>query len=606
MRHDEYQVKGDAAVRVGAWALALASSLLLGGCATPQAVERASADAHQALSRSEVANHQVVAERQAREALAANLDARLKSLSDGQTQLRRRLASTDARLAADEARYRHQIAQIKAMPSLPPVVSQATATGPANDFMAVLVKRVREGAAHPYKPLPTVSSTLTGLDFPAYERLHFNGNVPGWPNTALLKPNFYPAGYLFHHPVSVYLLENGKPVELNFPKTDFNFDAAIAKQLSGPVPLAGFSLYYPFKPGAGVNEFLSFLGASYFRALGEGQVWGLSARGLAVDTAVPHHAEEFPYFRAFWIVQPKPGASTLSFYAELDSPSFTGAYHFVVHPGVETTVDVDMVLFARKPVKRLGIAPLTSMYLQGRDGGPRFDPLVRAAHDSDGLSIETAEGHWLWIPLRDPKRLVVDEMPFDGIKGFGLMQRARAYADYQAWGMEYQKRPSAWVTPTGGDWGKGRVVLVELPTRTQTNDNITAFWEPATQPKPGQAMKLSYRIAWQGDKQTLPPLGHVASTRYASIDGGQETYVINFRGGDLNNLPTWVHLEPSVSIDGPATLVKAWVAKNAVTGDWRLEFTLKPKGDAPVRVHAQLVYDKRPLTETWVAELPRD
>ncbi|WP_082954481.1 glucan biosynthesis protein [Acidihalobacter prosperus] len=608
MRQDGYGMGTGRARGTMRWLVLGASVLVIGGCATPQAVERASAKADAALAHSTTIEGQVAAERQARQALAADLDARLKTMSADQTRLARRLAATDARLSADEARYKRRFASLEARAAQPsPATGPVAVSEPAEaDFMATLVKRARNAAAHPYQPPKAVSTVLTGMDYPAYERLRFKGAVPGWPDAALLHPSFYPAGYLFHHAVKIHLLEGDKPVALEFPVGDFNFDTAVAKQIAGPVPLAGFSLYYPFNQGAGVNEFLSFLGASYFRALGKGQAWGLSARGLAVDTAVPHHAEEFPYFRDFWIVPPRPGANKLEFYALLSSPSFAGAYRFVVQPGTQTVVDVDMTLFVRKSVKRLGIAPLTSMYLQGRDGGPRFDPLVRAAHDSDGLSIETADGRWLWMPLRNPKRLAVDEMSFDGIKGFGLMQRARRYADYQAWGMEYQKRPSAWVTPTGGDWGKGRVVLVELPTRTQTNDNITAFWEPADRPKPGEELKFSYRIAWQGDQQTLPPLGHVVSTRSGHAADGDETYVINFRGGDLDDLPAWVHLEPVVSVDGDAKLIRSWTAKNEATGDWRLEFTIKQKGNAASRVRAHLAYGKRALTETWDAKLPLD
>lgn len=588
----------------GCGALALMAGILtLGGCATPQAVQRASGDAQDALARSETNARQLAAERKARETLAADLDARLKSLGENQAVLRRQLAATDARLASDEARYRRQFAQLRTDTAVPATAAATPASG--DDFMAELTQRVREAAKHAYQSPPKVPQALISLDFPAYQRLAFHGKVPDWPSASPLQMSFYPAGYLFHHPVGIYLLKNGKPVALKFSPADFNFDADTAKQLTGDVPLAGFSLYYPFTPGHGTDEFLSFLGASYFRALGKGQAWGLSARGLAVDTAVAHHAEEFPYFRDFWIVPPKPGSDTLSFYARLDSPSFTGAYHFVVHPGPETTVDVNMVLFVRKPVKRLGIAPLTSMYLQGRDGGPRYDPLIRAAHDSDGLSIETLDGRWLWVPLRDPKRLLVDQIPIEGVKGFGLMQRSRHYDDYQAWGMEYQKRPSAWVTPTGGDWGKGHIVLVELPTRTQTNDNITAFWTPAAVVKPGQSLSFSYRIAWQGDQQTEPPLGHVISTRYGKADGSL-TYVVNFRGGDLDNLPSWIKLDPDVRIDGGGEILKAWTAKNAATGAWRLEFTVKLKGDGPLRVKADLAYDKRPLTETWEAVLPHD
>lgn len=594
-----------AVVSVMGGLLVLAGSLMLNGCATQKGVARASADARMAISRNQEIAQQLRDERQARKAQTAEINARIKRLNTRQTQLHQQLVANDARLARDEQRLSEALEKEKIKLAAVRAVANTQAAG-ADGFMPRLVNRARDAAKAPYKPLPPVPSALTKLDFPSYERVRFKGHVPGWPANGPIFPSFYSAGYLFHQAVNIYLLEGDKSIALKFPVKDFDFDEKTAHQLSGSVPLAGFSLYYPFTSKRSFDEFISFLGASYFRALGRGQVWGLSARGLAVDTAVPHHAEEFPYFRDFWLLPPKQGASTLGFYALLDSPSFTGAYHFIVHPGTQTTVDVDMVLFARNPVKRLGIAPLTSMYLQGGDGGPRYDALVRAAHDSDGLSIETLDDQWLWLPLSNPRRLMVEKIPLNAIKGFGLMQRSRRYADYQAWGMQYEKRPSAWVTPTGGDWNKGHIVLVELPTRTQTNDNITVFWEPATRIESGQELKFSYQIAWQGDHQTLPPLGHVVSTRYGRASRGKETYVINFRGGALSTLPQWVHVEPVVQITGPAQLLKAWVVKNAATGDWRLEFTLQRKGSRPARVRAYLGYDKRVLTETWDAMVPFD
>lgn len=589
----------------GAWKLLfLGGLLLLGGCATSTDVKQASSNAQLALANSQKANAAVAKEQQARQALAKDMDTRLKALGSGQAQLRRQLVANEARLARDEAKL--QTALVRAEVKMG--TDQATASPLANttsDFMSRLIEQVRVAARKPYQAPPTVSPVLTRLDFSRYQALKFKGQVPGWSNVGPLTPNFYPAGYLFHHPVKIYLLAGNHTVPLEFSAADFNFDAATAKELHGPVPLAGFSVYYPFQQGPNVNEFISFLGASYFRALGRGQDWGLSARGLAVDTAIPHQLEEFPYFKAFWIVPPKPGASVLSFYAQLDSPSFTGAYHFVVHPGDQTLVDVDMVLFTRKSVRRLGIAPLTSMFLQGRDGGTRFDPLVRAAHDSDGLSIEVQRQQWIWVPLQNPKRLMIESIPVESIKGFGLMQRARKYDDYQAWGMAYEKRPSAWVTPLGGDWAKGKIMLVELPTRTQNNDNITAFWEPAQLPKPGQELQFKYQIAWQGNQQTLPSVGHVVSTRLGRVDGGDQTCVVNFRGPALDALPEWVHIQPSIQVDGPAKLVKAWVAKNPATGNWRLEFSVHDNSAQSVRVRARLIYDKRVLTETWDAVLPR-
>ena len=83
------------------------------------------------------------------------------------------------------------------------------------------------------------------------------------------------------------------------------------------------------------------------RASARDQVFGLSARGLAIDTA-ESWGEEFPWFREFWLVTPAPNAKELTIYALLDSPRVTGAYRFAVEPGEQTRVDVECRLFLRE------------------------------------------------------------------------------------------------------------------------------------------------------------------------------------------------------------------------------------------------------------------
>ena len=123
------------------------------------------------------------------------------------------------------------------------------------------------------------------------------------------------------------------------------------------------------------------LGASYFRVVGKGQTYGLSARGMAIDTALPS-GEEFPRFTEFWIEKPKPGDKHLVIFALLDSPRATGAYRFTLRPGVDTVVDVKAQMFLRDKVGKLGIAPLTSMYLFGANQPSKVLNYRRELHDS--------------------------------------------------------------------------------------------------------------------------------------------------------------------------------------------------------------------------------
>src|SRR5690606_9268799 len=91
----------------------------------------------------------------------------------------------------------------------------------------------------------------------------------------------------------------------------------------GDLGFAGFRVHHPFNDSGYKDELVVFLGASYFRALGEGQRYGLSARGLAIDT-VGGKGEEFPRFSEFWIVKPKADATSLTILALLESPSVSG------------------------------------------------------------------------------------------------------------------------------------------------------------------------------------------------------------------------------------------------------------------------------------------
>ena len=255
---------------------------------------------------------------------------------------------------------------------------------------------------------------------------------------------------------------------------------------------AGFRLHYPLNTTEYYDELISFLGASYFRALGKGQKYGLSARGLAIDTAV-QTGEEFPVFKEFWLKKPLRKDSNITLYALLDSPSVAGAYTFIITPGLNTTVDVDAVLFPRKPIGKLGIAPLTSMYLFGENSKNRFDDHRPEVHDSDGLLVWNGNDEWLWRPLDNSKYLRVSSFSDNNPKGFGLMQRDRKPEHYMDFEAMYEQRPSVWVEPLD-DWGKGVVQLVEIPSVQEIHDNIVAFWIPNQKIEPGKEYRFRYML----------------------------------------------------------------------------------------------------------------
>jgi glucans biosynthesis protein len=323
----------------------------------------------------------------------------------------------------------------------------------------------------------------------------------------------------------------------------------------------------------------------------------LSVRGLAVDTVAPS-GEEFPNFTEFWIVKPSPGAGSLVIYALLEGPSATGAYAFSVTPGEQTRVDVEARLFFRRKVERLGIAPLTSMFFFGENSRRRFDDFRPEVHDSDGLLLHLDSGEWIWRPLENPSSIAVNSFQMRNPRGFGLMQRDRDFANHQDLETHAEQRPSAWVEPRG-DWGEGRVELVEIPTDTEKNDNIVAFWVPAVIPGPGEERSFSYSLYWYGDDPTRPSGGRAVATRQdaGTIEGGRR-FIVDFAGESLASDDTNDAPEAVVSA-GTGEVKDIHVAYNPAIRGWRLGFQLVPAGNDPVEMRAYLKRKGDVLTETW-------
>jgi len=366
-------------------------------------------------------------------------------------------------------------------------------------------------------------------------------------------------------------------------KTDVKFDPKATEKLG----YAGFRVLYPINKADKQDEIMTMLGASYFRVVGKGHTYGLSARGLAIDTALPS-GEEFPRFTEFWIQQPKPTDKHLVIYALLDSPRASGAYRLTLRPGSDTIVDVKAKVFLRDKVGKLGIAPLTSMFLFGANQPSKVLNYRRELHDSSGLSIHAGNGEWIWRPLNNPKHLAVSNFSVENPRGFGLLQRGRDFSHYEDLDDRYDKRPSAWIEPKG-DWGKGTVDLVEIPTADETNDNIVAFWSPEKQPEPGQAFDFAYRLHWTIDEaalhspdsawvqQTLRSTGDVKQSNLIRQPDGSVAYLVDFEGPSLAALPEDAEVRSQVSVGDNAELVENSVRYNPETKGWRLTLRMKIK-----------------------------
>ncbi len=426
-------------------------------------------------------------------------------------------------------------------------------------------------------------------------------------------------GFRFKDRVFINVLEEGKAQRLPFSVDLFDYGKnRVPKGLSPDTGFAGFRLLYPVLQDGVYEEFVAFLGASYFRAQGFGEPhevvrrfrergmhqYGLSARGLAVDSGLAK-AEEFPVFREFWIEKPRPDSTSLTVFALLDGPSVTGAYQFVIHPGIEVSMDVKCRLFMRQGVERLGIAPLTSMFDYG-ENSDRFQDGVRPeTHDSDGLLIHARNGEKVWRPLINPPRTAVSVFKADDVAGFGLMQRDRDYDHYQDRWALYHLRPSAWVEPVGG-WGPGSVYLIELPTEVHWHDNIVAFWVPERRAQAGQDWTFAYRLHFLLDHALDGGSGLVASTRTGRSEYGEpidvkRKFIVEFDGDKLRALGPHAPVEAEVSSSAGRIGKDVTVEKDPFTATWRLAFYLELGGvETPIDLRAYLKSGKEALTETWI------
>jgi glucans biosynthesis protein len=458
------------------------------------------------------------------------------------------------------------------------------------------IEAARALAARPYRPPNTdLPQRLAALDYDAYRSIRFR------PEAALWRAEHLPfQAELFHRGpscpcrVDLYQVDGGAASPIPYVPGWFVSDKTDLSGAPEGLGYSGFRLHAPINRPDYFDEIAVFQGASYFRSLGRGEIYGLSARGLALNTAGPG-PEEFPVFRSFWIERPARGAKSVVVHALLDSPSTTGAFRLQITPGEQTAFDVDARLFPRTELKTAGIAPLTSMFLFGPSAARRFDDFRRAVHDSDGLQMLNGAGERLWRPLNNPQALQESAFLDQGPRGFGLMQRSRRLDDFEDLEARYDRRPSLWIEPQG-DWGPGAVHLVEIPSTQEAADNIVAFWRPAQPLEPGREHRFRYRMSWGGPQP--PGLAQVARTGVGEDLHGSRArvFTVDFAlpgGSGLGDLTPEVTASAGVLL--PPTL-----AANPATGGVRLDIQLQPGAARTAELRAGLVRDGRAVSETWM------
>ena len=473
-----------------------------------------------------------------------------------------------------------------------------------------VVSKAKSLASAKYSPEELkLPSDLVNMDYDAFRNIRYvRENGPWYGKNIPFEIQFFHMGSIFKNSVKIHEIIGGKPFYLPYKAHAFtNNDKPLETKQFGNIDYAGFRLHYPLNTPDYYDELITFLGASYFRALGQGQKYGISARGLAVDTGL-QTGEEFPIFKEFWIKKPAQRNRNVTIYALLDSKSVAGAYEFFIQPGKTTKIDVTATIFPRENIKKLGLAPLTSMYLFGENTKTRFFDYRPEVHDSDGLLVFNGNNEWLWRPLDNAKQLRMSSFVDENVKGFGLFQRDRNPDHYQDMEAFYEQRPSVWIEPLSG-FEKGNVHLVEIPSDKEIHDNVVAFFWPDKKIEKGKEYTFKYRMYWLSDEIPYNSNKAYVYSTYTGVGGvagsPSETFkkfVIDFKGGDLDKYDHVSQLKPIVSTSN-GHLSNIVVQKNTINGGYRVFFDYKPDGKtAELRASLMSLKEENKdevLTEVW-------
>ncbi|POF63118.1 glucan biosynthesis protein [Novacetimonas maltaceti] len=460
-----------------------------------------------------------------------------------------------------------------------------------------LAHRLSQQAYRP--PEETLPTALRDMNFDQFTSIAYRPEQALWHGENLgFEVEFFPRGYLYRPRIEMYEVIDGKAAPVPYSADLFTYGNP-ALRVDDNIGFSGLRIRAPINTPGVMEEFCVFLGASYFRAVAKGQTYGLSARGFADGTGDPK-GEEFALFRAYWLEKPRSGVDSVVLHALLDSPSLTGAFRFTIRPGETTVFDVQTYLYPRKEIAQSGIAPLTGMFYFDANDRNHVDDWRPAAHDSEALSMWTGGGQQLWRPLRNPQDLQFSAFADVRPHGFGLMQRKRAFEDFEDLALNYEKRPSLWIEPIG-DWGAGSVDLVEIPTPNEVNDNIVSFWRPRDALAAGHEYAFTYRMYWGWDTPWPTHLARIAATRVgASTDGSHTRFFdIDFTGEPFVNLPrdAKFHLQTRTSAGEIRNVV---VEANPDIHGWRATFEFDPKDAKIAELDCSLANDQGTVSEEWV------
>lgn len=485
----------------------------------------------------------------------------------------------------------------------PDAAAGAAAPVPAAFGFEQVAALASERAAGTYRqPVSDLVGSFADLNYDRYRAIRFRRDRDPLAGNALFGMDLLPPGSIFYEPVNISMVRDGVPRRIDFDPAMLDFDPSqfpdgADLQTRGDMGWSGFRLRTVLNRPGVMDEFLVFQGATYFRAVARGTIYGLSARGLAIKTGSPD-GEEFPLFTDFWVHEPGEGSDRVRIHALLDSRSVAGAYEFEVNPGAVTMMRVRVALFPRVDLAETGIAPLTSMFWFGPASRREVDDYRPAVHDSDGVQMQTGAGQGLWRTLAAHKALQISSFVDRNPRGFGLIQRSRAFEHFHDAEALYHLRPSAWIQPEG-DWGEGEVRLVEIPVENEFNDNIVTGWIPREPLARDKRHEFRYRLSFLPLPPNEQPLARVAGVRSGrSVNTADlRSFVVDF---DLT--PFGDTLPESRVTTSAGEIVHAYLKPLPDQGVLRLAFEFRPGQAMLAELQAVLTNaDGLALSETWLA-----
>jgi glucans biosynthesis protein len=403
-------------------------------------------------------------------------------------------------------------------------------------------------------------------------------------------------GFIFTAPMDIFIVEGGFARKLGYDSAEFDFGKLVIPSNLPDIGFSGFRVMRPSDGGASV-EVAMYQGASFFRAQARGQNLGVTARGLSIRTAEPQ-GEEFPIFRSVWIEKPTPTTNVLVIHALLDSASLTGAYHFTLRPGEATIIDTELTLTTRAAVDHFGLATMSATYTFGPLDHKRPDDIRPMVHEIDGLQMLTGKGEWIWRSVSNRETLQISAFGDENPRGFGLLQRNRSFESYQDDDQHWELRPSLWIEPIG-DWMAGELRLIEIPSESENNDNIIAYWRPHMSLAANAEAAFAYRQFWCWAPPSRPPLASVVESREGKIGTKWRRFAVEFSSENFAKPERLTEIKPNLTANpGRITSMRSFPSKERAT--YRVVFDIEPTSDGFSEFRLVLEADGKPVSETWL------